>query len=305
MTNPAFTFIIPHYGDPEPTRALVSRLEGDPAASGLPVIVVDDHSPEPLTLDTDRATVIRQEANGGFGTTVNTGLRAAQTPFVLVLNSDLDLPEGFLPDFLEAAAAEMPAVISPEVAYEDGRSQWVGRHLPTVGHQVVEWLIPLARWRDRPRLHEAVGHDTRCHPPHRVEPDWVFGACMALPREEALSIGGFDEQFFMNAEEVDLQRRLREQGVPSVYRGDFTVTHASGGSSNSGLRRRWLVASRMKYARKWGHERRLRLGLRAATLVNFAFLGLKRAAGRDVSPVATLREEWALTSLNERGANSA
>lgn len=295
------SIVIPHYGDPEPTLELLRQLrEQDPEE----VIVVDDASPIPFPAETaPDVRVLRREANGGFGSAVNTGLRAAAGERVLVLNSDLCVPEGLLRDLQEAVEPWGQSVASPDVVYDDGTPQWVGRHRPTVRQQAIEWLTPLARWRDTRLLHEAVGHDTRCTPGRTVPVDWVFGACMLLPRRQVLEIGGFDERFFMNCEEVDLQRRLHQHGIPSIFLGTVQVVHASGGSSNPALRRRWLVASRFLYARKWGGERRLRAALRAATVVNLAHQLLRRAAGRDVAPLRTFREEWRLTGLSERGAN--
>lgn len=306
--------VIPHYGTPDDTRSLIKQLAGQQGIAKLRVVVVDDCSPRPF-LDQDVAltedenphglivTVVRRESNGGFGSAVNTGLAEVTTPWALVLNSDLDLAQGVVARITERVRGARPTVYSPRVLNEDGTAQWVGRHFPTVRQQVVEWLTPLARYRDRRALHEAVGHDTQAEAPGEHPVDWVMGAAMILPVEAVRSVGGFDERFFMNAEEVDLQRRLREIGVPSAVLGDITVTHASGGSSNPGLRRRWLVASRFLYARKWGGERRLRAALRAATLVNLGHQVLRRAAGRDVAPLRTFREEWALAGLSERGAN--
>lgn len=284
------TAVIPHYGDPEPTLALVRALQSQTGERPVAVIVVDDASSEPFP-ETRGVTVVRRERNGGFGSAVNSGLAIVQTEYVLVLNSDLGIGPTFVQDLLAAAEPWQPAVVSPQVHGHDGAPQWVGRHFPTASHQAVEWLSPLARFRHRPALHEAVGHDTRCVDGATVPVDWVMGAAMLLPMAAVRQVGGFDEAFFMNAEEVDLQRRLREIGVPSIFAGAVTVTHEGGGSSHPERRRHWLVESRLKYAAKWGGESALRASLATASVVNFGANALRQAAGRDIDAVATLRRE--------------
>jgi N-acetylglucosaminyl-diphospho-decaprenol L-rhamnosyltransferase len=247
-----------------------------------------------------RVDVVRRPRNGGFGSAVNSGMERVDTEFALVLNSDLEIGPTFVGDLLEAALPWQPAVVSPQVVGLDGEPQWVGRHFPLAAHQAVEWLSPLARFRHRPILHEAVGHDTRCVDGASVPVDWLVGAALLIPVAEFRAVGGFDERFFMNAEEVDLQRRLRARGVLSVFAGAVTAVHEGGGSSEPDLRRQWLVDSRLAYARKWGGEWRLRAALGAASAVNFAVNGVREVLGRDVDALGTLRNEISLLRRRKR-----
>ncbi|BCT77064.1 hypothetical protein SCMU_29060 [Sinomonas cyclohexanicum] len=295
------TAVIPHYGDPAPTLALVESLRRQTGSSLAGIMVSDDASPQPFP-EADGVTVVRRERNGGFGSAVNSGLARVQTDYALVLNSDLEIGPRFIEDLLTAAEPWMPAVVSPQVLGHDGQPQWVGRHFPTAGHQATEWLSPLARFRHLRPLHEAVGHDTRCVDGATVPVDWVMGAAMLLPVEQVRAVGGFDEGFFMNAEEVDLQRRLREIGVPSVFAGTITAVHEGGGSSDPERRRHWLVESRLKYAAKWGGERGLKAALATASAANFGVNAIRQAAGRDIDAAETLRRELGyLRPRAERG----
>ncbi|MCV7526745.1 glycosyltransferase family 2 protein [Micrococcus luteus] len=290
------TVVIPHYGDPAPTRALVEALLAAPGRSVAAVVVSDDASPEPYPMpapDGDaRLTVVRRSANGGFGANVNTGLAAVATDLALVLNSDAEITGEQIDALVAAAAPYQPAVVSPQVVNEDGTPQWSGRHFPTVMHQTVEWLTPLARFRHLPALHEAVGHDVAAaHAETPAPVDWVMGAVMLLPMAQVRAVGGFDEAYFMNSEEVDLQRRLRDAGVPSIVAPSVRVVHASGGSSDPLRRRAWLVDSRFRYARKFGRPRVLKGALTAATGVNWAVNRVRQARGTDVDAAAVFRAE--------------
>ncbi|MGW3946248.1 glycosyltransferase family 2 protein [Micrococcus endophyticus] len=295
-TAAAVTVVIPHYGDPAPTLALVDRLLADPGDALAAVVVSDDASPTPYPEAHDpRLTVVRRERNGGFGANVNTGLSEVDTDLALVLNSDALITGEQIDALVAAAAPFQPAVVSPQVVNEDGSPQWSGRHFPTVLHQGVEWLTPLARFRHLPLLHEAVGHDVaaaRSAAPVAV--DWVMGAVMLLPMAQVRAVGGFDEEYFMNSEEVDLQRRLRDRGVGSIVVPSVRVEHGMHGSSDPLRRRGWLVDSRFRYARKFGRPRALKAVLTAATGVNYAVNRVRQARGTDVDAAAVLRDEHAL-----------
>ncbi|UIJ33497.1 glycosyltransferase family 2 protein [Allobranchiibius sp. GilTou73] len=290
--------VVPHYGDPAPTRDLVASLIGQ----ALSIVVVDDASPEPLA-PIAGASVVRREVNGGFGAAVNTGMARLPTELALILNSDLEIGPTFVADLLAGAAPWQPVVASPQVTTLDGDPEWVGRHFPTIGHQVIEWLTPLARFRHLPRLHEGVGHDTRAVGDAVVPVDWVVGAAVLVPVAAFRAVGGFDERYFMNAEEVDLQRRLRGLGIPSVVLGTVSVVHRGGGSSDPARSRQWLVASRLQYARTWGGLRRLQMALVGASAVNLCANVSRRALRRPVRPVDVLREELRL--IQGRGAGHA
>lgn len=295
--------VVPHFGSAQPTNVLVDRLLAQDTRHALQIIVSDDHSPAPFP-ERDGVLVSRRQANGGFGAAANSGAKEAEHELLLILNSDVVIDSRFIEDLVAAATPWMPAVVSPRVTGLDGHEVWTGRHFPTVRHQCVEWLTPLARWRDRRRLHEAVGHDTRVREGVGTAVDWVVGAVLLLPTAEFLAAGGFDERFFMNCEEIDLQRRLRERGIPSVALGAPVALHEGGGSSDSARRRAWLVESRLRYAEKWGHRRGLVVALVGATVVNFAWNSVRRLLGRPIRPVHTLRAELSLLRQPELAMRS-
>jgi N-acetylglucosaminyl-diphospho-decaprenol L-rhamnosyltransferase len=292
------TVIVPHYGDHRPTTALVERLKRQ-ADIHLQVVVADDHSPDPFP-DMSGVEVVRRDHNGGFGSNVNSAVAHASHDLLLILNSDVDFGDTFVSELVRAAEPWMPAVVSPRTVDRKGRDQWVGRQFPQVRHQTVEWLEPLVRFR--PWLHNAVGHDVSAVGKTAVV-DWVVGAALLLPTAAFREVGGFDERFFMNSEEVDLQRRLGALGVPSVVLEAPRLIHEGGGSTPSGDRRQWLVDSRLAYARKWGGRsgaRRLRSSLVTASCINFVWNTVRAIGGRQTHPVRTLRLELGLLGRGRR-----
>jgi N-acetylglucosaminyl-diphospho-decaprenol L-rhamnosyltransferase len=286
--------VIPHYGSPAPTLDLVRLLQRQTTRQPVQIIVSDDASPIPFPHEPG-IQVVRRQRNGGFGSAVNSGAALAQHPYLLILNSDVMVQDTFIEELVAAGKPWMPAVVSPWVTTPSGDMAWTGRHFPRTLHQFVEWLVPLARWRGKTVLHEAVGHDTRAVEGVTTAVDWVVGAAMLVPTAHFWAVGGFDERFFMNSEEIDIQRRLRELGLPSIALGSPTLLHEGGGSTSDPRRRRgWLVTSRLEYASKWGSRRRLTAALVLAVVINLIWNTCRRALGRPVRPIATARLELAM-----------
>lgn len=283
--------VVPHYGDAAPTLALVAQL-AEQTRVDLQVIVVDDASPEPFP-DTVGVEVVRRENNGGFGSAVNSGVECAVHDRLLILNSDLTIKPTFVSDLVHGADSWMPALAAPAVR-TDGRYPLIGRRFPTAGSQFIERLSVLARWRDEAWWQRSIGQDIRAVNGVETAVDWVAGVAMLLPTEEFRAVGGFDERFYMYAEEVDLQRRLRSRGIPSVLLGSVVADHVGGASSDPARQQEWLADSRLKYAAKWGGRRRLMAGWTIAALINAGTGSLRKMTGRDVEPIVGLRHDLGL-----------
>lgn len=59
---------------------------------------------------------------------------------------------------------------------------------------------------------------------------------MLMPNDVMREIGGFDEQFFMYAEDIDLSLRFIEAGYRVRYWPAVTVVHVGAGSNVAGQR---------------------------------------------------------------------
>lgn len=294
----AVSVIVAHYGDPALAERLVARLGEQQESPELEVIVVDDASPVPFPEPSivPEVQVIRRMRNGGFGAAINTGAAVARHPYLLILNSDLVIEPDFVGRLCHQAARWQPAVAGPLLVDLHDRAQWSGRWFPTTGHYLAEWLTPLARLHRYRIMQEALGHDTRCVPGAVQAVDWLVGAALLIPAAAFAAVGGFDERYRMYCEEIDLQRRLRDRGVPSVFVGEVSARHIGGASGGTAdLRRRRMVAARYAYARRWGgHPALLRAALTGATTVNLLANSVRRAAGRRVEPIAVARAEFGL-----------
>lgn len=289
-TAGSVSIVIPHYGDPALALALVDDLKAQQTTSRLEIIVVDDCSPQAFPATPD-LTVLRRETNGGFGAAVNTGARVASGRWLMIANSDLRVRQDFVEQLLDESASLMPALVGPASRRSDGTREPTGRRFPSSVELFVSTALPLQAFHRRAWFQRLTGRVApRGQAPVAV--DWVQGSLMLLPLELFLQVGGFDEDYFMYSEEVDLQRRLQDLGINRWLLPRVEVTHAGGGSTRGTKIGDRMMRSRLIYARKWGTERAVRRVLASTAILNLAYRLLLRGAGQQTSPRHAWRREW-------------
>ena len=75
---------------------------------------------------------------------------------------------------------------------------------------------------------------------------------MRLRREIFEALGGFDEEFFVYLEDLDLSKRIHDAGFKCVYLAQASAYHAGGGSSSNVKAQRlfYSLQSRLIFSRK-------------------------------------------------------
>lgn len=221
----------------------------------LEVIVVDnassDGSADAIEAAFPSVRVIRNPRNLGFGGGVNAGLLAARQPLVLLLNPDTRVVGDALPRLVDYAEAHPEAgIVGPRVVGEDGRLQASRFRFPSLWNQLLAatylyQLLPRSRVFNRERF----GGSPVDRP---AAVDAVSGCCFLVRRSLLDAVGGFDESFFMYAEETDLCYRAWQAGFEVHYAPVAEIVHLGGGSSRLASRRNFLEFRRsiLRFYRK-------------------------------------------------------
>jgi GT2 family glycosyltransferase len=193
---------------------LGSLLALDPPASE--VIVVDNGSSDGTVAYVRQAypgvTVLPIDRNLGFAGGNNAGARAATGRYLAFLNNDTRVTPGWL------GALVAPAEADPTVGLVTSRIVFMDRPeiLDSAGDGYLRCGGAFKYSHGRPAGDAPGSRD-------------VFGVCGAaflIRRDLFESIGGFDEDFFMVYEDVDLSFRARLRGARCVYAADAVVHHA-------------------------------------------------------------------------------
>jgi GT2 family glycosyltransferase len=252
--------VIVNYKVPESLRqALLSLREAD-LYPQTEVIIVDnashDGSKDMAAREFPEVKWIQLKTNIGFGKACNVGARNAGGDYLLVLNPDtiiarttLSLAYDFLRNHPEVG------VVGPKLLNPDGTLQpGCRRGFPTPQAALYR-LSGLSRLFPKSKR---FGHYnlTYLDPDVSYEVDAVSGSFMFLPRRLFESIGGFDEQFFMYGEDLDLCRRIKEKGYKVWYNPEMRVIHLKGKSSAKRLLRSRIAfyQAMVLFSKKYQHS---------------------------------------------------
>jgi GT2 family glycosyltransferase len=286
---PEVSVIVPHYGDPEPTLALCAQLV-EQRGVALEVIVADDASPEPIEVP-DGVHLVRRSVNGGFAANVNSGLEAARGALCLVLNSDMHLGETAVADLISAARPFQPCFATPAITTVDGRWEESRHRWPSALRTGVSLARPVPYLTRIPPIRRWLLESRPVSPDGPTRADWVSGAAFLAPTALLRQVGGLDEHFFMYGEDVDLQRRLRDRGVPTLLFRSVEMAHVGGGSTDPDRAASWSLQARWVYAATHGFSGRLRAMLWGTALVNAIWNVAAKAARKDVHVGRELRHD--------------
>ncbi len=238
--------------------------------NGVANIVVVENGAEgstPPALGERDVTLVEPRMNLGYGRGVNRGAAATgPVEYLLVTNPDVVLHDGAVGTmvrFLDADPAI--AIVGPQILRPDGSVYPSQRVFPNF------WLAGLHAllspvWKDNP----ATRRYRSPRPDGTV--DWVSGACFLVRRDVFEEVGGFDERYFMFAEDMALCWQIRERGYGVAAVPDAEVTHIEGLSRQRSSRAMLIAHHRSAMRFEWQTARGVRRFLApVATLV----LGLR------------------------------
>ncbi|MCA1986947.1 MAG: glycosyltransferase family 2 protein, partial [Desulfovibrio sp.] len=198
--------------------ASIESVRNTVAGVAYEIIVVDNNSPESCdVLDQEDVVLIRNPVNAGFGAGCNLGVSRSRGRHLLFLNPDTRLRNDIL-SCLSRFLDEHPTAgaCGPMVLREDGSIDYgAARANLTVfneflEHSTLAFRFPRSKILGRPYYSYWDHQSTRTV-------DSLLGACMLFRRDLFQQLGGFDERFFLYAEEVDLCKRTWDAGFEIYY----------------------------------------------------------------------------------------
>ena len=204
------------------------------------ILVVDNHSgddsTEYLRSKFPQVQFIENKENIGFGAANNQALAQARGRYILFLNPDTIVPEDFAKaclSFLDST----PRIGGLGIRMIDGSGNFLkesSRGFPSAWVAFCK-LTGLTALFPHSRLFAGyyLGHLS----PGISHPAPVLsGACLWVSRSILDKTGGFDEQFFMYAEDIDLSYRIEQAGYSNYYLADTTIIHFKGESTQKDTR---------------------------------------------------------------------
>ena len=192
------------------------------------IIVADngstDNSQEILRSEFPYVDLISLDKNYGFAGGYNMALRQVDDKYLVLLNSDVEVTNGWLPPLIQFME-EHPEVgaCQPKVKSYTNKSTF--EYAGAAGG-LMDWLgYPFCQGRILNEVEDDLGQYDISR-----EVFWATGAAMVIRKKVFEEFGGFDADFFAHMEEIDLCWRLKKAGYQIYVVPDSVVYHLGGGT---------------------------------------------------------------------------
>ncbi len=222
------SIIIVNYNSGSLTKQCIKSIKNSGTKLDLEIIVVDnassDDSVELLKSEFSDIKIIANKKNKGFAFGVNTGIKNADSRYILILNPDITLiddPLTKLYNFMERAPK--CGIVGAKLLNPNGTTQnscfrfinpliilyrrtFLGK-LP-FGKRALDWFLM------KDFDHESTRNVA-----------WLLGSCLFVRKEAIRKVGLMDERFFLYFEDVDWCRRFHDAGYKVYYFPEAEMMH--------------------------------------------------------------------------------
>lgn len=185
-----------------------------------------DDSVEWLKKHYPEIRLIEFTENYGFAGGYDRAIREVNAEFTLLLNSDVEVTEGWWQPLLAFMKTHPEAgAVQPKIRSYRQREYF--EHAGAAGGMLDRLGYPYCRGRILSKVEKDNGQYDSAE---ALEVAWATGAAMLVRTEAYYAAGGLDENFFAHMEEIDLCWRMRLKGFKIYVLTDSVVFHLGGGA---------------------------------------------------------------------------
>lgn len=256
-----FSLIIVNYNLTNEVIECINSVIRLPIKQKYEIIVIDNGSKDAERLleyfpqnKYEYISIFLLKENKGFGAANNYGVKKAKGKILFLLNPDTILIEDIFTDVLDFfSKVKNIGIIGTKIININNRQELSYGIFPNLFTEFLDifflkrfYLIFLTK--SRKRCNKKI---------HSV--DWVTGASMFIPTNIYNEIGGFDEDFFLYNEDIDLCKRIKNKGYTVLYNQDIKIKHIGSASSkkNYYLFTLYSYDSRLLYYKKHFHSNKI------------------------------------------------
>lgn len=201
-----------------------------------------------------RVEYIFGQGNVGYGAAHNIAIKysiASGATYHVVINPDIYFERGTVAALVQYMD-ENPDVgqVMPRVVYPNGELQYLCKLLPSPMDLIGRRFVPIKSYVEKRNYRfemRASGYDKEMAVP-------FLSGCFMFLRVDALAkIGGFDDEYFMYCEDIDLCRRIGMLGFRTMFYPGTEVVHAHKKESfKNKTMLKVHIKSALRYFNKWG-----------------------------------------------------
>jgi GT2 family glycosyltransferase len=204
------------------------------------IIVLDNGSTEPIIPEIKNffpeVEWIDSKENLGFGKGCNLAEKHATKPYLFFINPDTIISKNAFREMLKFMEEHPEAgTVGCRILNEDGTLQWACRRsFPTIVSAVSKTIGLAALFPKNKTL--ASYNMSYADPDEMIEVDAISGSFFCIRRDVYEKLNGFDEDYFMYGEDLDLCFRTKQMGLKNYYTPVTNILHFKGQSCRT---RRW------------------------------------------------------------------
>jgi GT2 family glycosyltransferase len=194
------------------------------------IIVADNNSTDDSKLVTETefpsVTYLQLEQNWGFAEGYNRALSSLNSDYYVLLNSDVEVTEGWLEPLLKIMDTDLSVgICQPKILSLSRPDEF--EYAGASGGFIDYFGYPYCRGRILQVIEKDLG---QYNEPMAVS--WASGACMMVRSSLWKECGGFDADFWAHMEEIDFCWRARHMGYSTYVCPESAVFHVGGGTLN-------------------------------------------------------------------------
>ncbi|WP_316786231.1 glycosyltransferase family 2 protein [Pedobacter frigiditerrae] len=228
------SFIIVNYNTTALTIACIQSIYAHTKINSFEVILIDNASSTPsiheVLLSYPKVILITNKTNVGFGRANNQGIEIAKGKYVFLLNSDTELTSDAAHTFfnyMEAFENKKVACCGAELVNKNGFKQVSYGNFPSL----TEAIFMLGLHLVFKKIFEAhLNSGVIIHFEDIREVDFISGADLFIRKSILDDLGGFNPDFFLYFEEVELAKRITTAGYRSVIIPTVKIIHLESAS---------------------------------------------------------------------------
>jgi len=199
------------------------------------IIVVDNNSSDDsckmLQEKFPKVILIKNKQNTGFSKANNQGVEISKGEYVLILNPDTVVAEDTFTQILNFAKTKQNLGVLG-VKLVDG----AGQFLPESKRGIPTPQVSFNKLFGVSSKRTGKYYAAHLHENETGVVDVLVGAFMLLKRAIYLEVNGFDEDYFMYGEDIDLSYKVLNKGYQNYYYAGTQVIHYKGESTKKDVK---------------------------------------------------------------------
>lgn len=255
------------------------------------IIVVDNASADDSCVMIKQlfpeVVLIENKENSGFPKGNNIGVEHAKGKYICILNPDTVVSEDTFVKLLDFAQTK-PNLGITGCKFIDG----TGNFLPESKRNIPTPKVSLLKMLGKDDLYYA----NHLSENQSGKVSVVTGAFMFLEKKKYLSLKGFDEDFFMYGEDIDLCYRAEKAGLANYYFADTTIIHYKGESTTKDK----VYLKRFYGAMKIFYKKHFPTNILFDKIIDFGVFVFSSLNSKKVIPTQRAISKYILVSDNQR-----